>query len=311
MSFAQDVKSEIGQNILNECCKTSQLSAFLKTCSTILINNNTIQLRIKIENPTIAKRIWSLMKERFNPVMELSIMKKMNLKKNNVYYITVITQALEILNSCGLWTTEGLSKTVDRTIVRKECCARAYLAGAFLASGSINSPLSTSYHLEIRSDEKSHAEFLVMLMKRFRIAAKITQRRNKYIVYIKASETISDFLRSVGAHQALMTFEDQRIQRDFTNNFVRLDNCELANEVKTIKAAQKQIEYIQVIKDYQRFEMLDEKLQVIANLRQQHPEYSLNELGEAYQQLTGQPITKSGVKHRLNKIKEYALELAH
>ena len=309
MSFSQDVKIEIAQNNLNPCCQKAQLAALIKYNGSLVISKQQLTLKISSESAAIARRIWFLIKQVGDFEIELSIIKKMNLQKNNIYNLTIVSKVKELLLVVGLWRDAMPAEQVDLTIVAKECCARAYIAGSFLAAGSVNSPLTSKYHLEVRNTDQKQAEYLMQLLRRFNLEPKLVVRRNRYIVYLKASEMISDFLRSIGAHNAVMLFEDQRIQRDFTNNFVRLDNCEVANEVKTIIAATKQIDLIKKIQKAGRYEMLDERLLEIANLRLANPEASINELCEIYQSETGNQISKSGMNHRLRKLRQIAEQI--
>jgi len=306
MSFSQEVKAEIGQNILHPCCQRAQLAAFIQLCSTLSISSGKMTLNIRIENPTTAKRIWVLLKELYGVETELSVIKKMNLKKNNIYYIRVLGEAKKILENLYLLKDGKLVHHPPAQLVKKECCARAYLAGSFLATGSVNSPQKSNYHLEMVANDEEHGQYVIRIMKRFDLPAKYIKRRNQHVAYLKQSEKISDFLRCIGAHNAVMDFENHRIQRDFKNNFIRLDNCELANEVKTLNASKKQLEDIQKIIDKGRFEMMDEKLQEIANLRIEFEDYSLIELCEEYKVQYKKEISKSGMKHRFSKIKELA-----
>ncbi len=231
---------------------------------------------------------------------------KMKLKKNNIYILRINAQTADILKDLQIMDEEGLRAHPKDDTVHEECCARAYLAGAFLAGGSVNSPQTANYHLEIVANSKAQADFLLRLMKRFELPAKYIHRRNQEVVYLKASDKISDFLRCIGASDALFAFEDSRIQRDFMNSLTRLDNCELANEMKTISAGKKQLEDIAWIEAYRGLDTLPEKLQQAAVLRRMNPEASLNELCEAYFEETGETISKSGMKHRLAKLKELA-----
>jgi len=310
MSFTTEVKSEIGQNRLNDCCIKAQLAALIQLCSTIVINNKGMSLIIKIENATTAKRIWKLVKDSYDAEMELSVLKKMNLKKNNIYIIKIITKVKYILDDLNLLIDNKLQDHPSFRLVRKECCARAYLAGAFMASGSANSPTKSNYHLEIATLDVNHAIYIQKLMKRFELPAKYIQRRNQHVVYLKASEKISDFLRCVGAYNAVMNFEDMRIQRDFRNSLTRLDNCEVANEMKTMRAGKKQLEDIVLLEKYGKMTYLDKKLQEVAELRKLLPEASLNDLCGEYEKQFGISISKSGMKHRLAKLAELAAKLS-
>ena len=302
MSFTTEVKSEIAANELHPCCMKAELSAVLQMCST----SDGVHLTIKTENPTTAKRIYKLVKERYDVTTRLSVIKKMKLKKNNIYVIRVENKAMEILKDLEIFTEKGLQAHPSSRMLRKECCARAYLAGAFLAGGSVNSPNKANYHLEISTNNEGLAKFIQKLMNRFDLPAKYIKRRNQDVIYLKASDKIGDFLRYIGASDAVFTFEDSRIQRDFMNSLTRLDNCELANEMKSMAAGKKQLEDIQWIENYRGLEALPEKLQHAAYARKELPEASLLELCDYCADVYDETISKSGMKHRLAKLKEMA-----
>ena len=306
MSFTTDVKAEVSMNQLHECCAKAQLSALIQMCASLSFTSQGMALEVKSENVNTAKRILKLLKERYHVSAQLSVMRKMKLKKNNIYILRINAQTADILKDLQIMDEEGLRAHPKDDTVHEECCARAYLAGAFLAGGSVNSPQTANYHLEIVANSKAQADFLLRLMRRFELPAKYIHRRNQEVVYLKASDKISDFLRCIGASDALFAFEDSRIQRDFMNSLTRLDNCELANEMKTISAGKKQLEDIAWIEAYRGLDTLPEKLQQAAVLRRMNPEASLNELCEAYFEETGETISKSGMKHRLAKLKELA-----
>ena len=302
MSFTQEVKHEVANTELGLCCQKAETAALIQLSSSMVIKNHKFELSIKTENATTAKRVFKLMKEQFQAEMKLSVMKKMKLKKNNIYEIQVLDKTTEILTDLGLWNASGFTSHPSKAIVRKECCARAYLAGAFLAAGSINSPKKSNYHCEIVTQDVEHAQYIQTIMNRFDLGAKYIIRRNQHVVYLKASEKISDFLRMIQANNAVLDFEDIRIQRDFHNNLTRLDNCEVANVMKTMAAAKDQLDVINRLIDQGEFETLDPKIKIVAELRLSHPEASLNELCEKYEIETGKPISKSGMKHRLAKL---------
>lgn len=308
MSFTTQVKAEISQNELHPCCVKAELSALIQMCSTLSLSNRGMHLLVKSENANTAKRIWKLLKDTYHIDSELSVLKKMKLKKNNIYIIRVTTHASHILKDLGLYGDAGLAMHPPSAMFRKECCARAYLAGAFLASGSVNSPTTSNYHLEISANSEELARFIIKQMQKFQLPAKYIKRRSQDVVYLKASDKISDFLRCIGASEAVFTFEDSRIQRDFMNSLTRLDNCELANEMKSLAAGRKQAEDIEWIENYRGLDTLNEKLKRVAILRKDNPESSLVELCELYEEEFNETISKSGMKHRLTKLKEIAAQ---
>ena len=306
MSYTTDVKQECATLELKDCCKLAQLSALLKLSADLSISSNGLNMVIKSENPTVAKRILKLLKDLYSVESQLSVMKKLNLKKNNIYIIRIYDQVKDILRDTELMGEKGFMSHPSMILIHKECCEKAYIAGSFMAGGSVNDPKGTNYHLEIACNEESHANYLAKHMNKFNLNAKTIKRRNNFVVYIKSAEKISDFLRVIGTHNSLVEFEDYRIERDFVNNLRRLDNCEVANEMKTQKAAKSQIEDILLIRKRLGFHTLDEKVKRVAVLRMDYPEASLNELCDVYNYEFEEEITKSGMKHRLAKLRALA-----
>ena len=306
MSFTTTVKGEVAANELKECCSLAQCSALIKMCSTLNINAQGMYLTIHSESAPTAKKILKLLKENYKIQSELSVLKKMNLKKNNIYVLRIYDHTQEILRDLGVMDKNGLRSHPTAKMVVRDCCARAYLAGAFLAGGSVNSPNKTNYHLEIATTDEKLAKFLQKLMERFFLPAKIIARRNQYVVYLKSSEKIADFLKCIEATNSVFEFEDVRIQRDFMNSLTRLDNCDFANEMKTLAAGRKQCEDIEYLENYGALEYLPHKIKQVALLRKKYPEASLNELCEHYEEEYLETISKSGMRHRLNKMAEIA-----
>ena len=308
MSFTTDIKQEIANVSLRSHCKKAQLSALVQLTSSLSISNGKLGIIVRSENATTARRTLYLLKDIYKVDTNLQIAKKTNLKKNNVYTIE-IDDGRTILDDLGLYTNKGLQSHPRYELVMKNCCASAYLAGCFLAYGSCNDPQNPNYHLEISLPEIEIANYIVKLISRFSIEAKIVKRRNRYIVYIKKADYISNFLALIGGHDSMMRFEDERIGRDLKNSVSRIDNCEIANEVKTIKAASRQIEYMQKIIDCGKYDALNEKLKNVVDIRLKYQDYSLLELCDAYQKNYGDMISKSGMKHRLNKLENMAIAL--
>lgn len=306
MSFSSDVKNEAAQIELVKNEGRAELSALIQMCSSLSLSNRGMTIKVQVENAAVARTVCRLVKDRYNAEISLSVKRRMNLKKNLIYGIRIMTGAPVILTDLGLYSSRGLLKVPLHKIVSNDSQARAYLCGAFLAGGSINPPEKTNYHLEITANNDKQAELLQELLERFDIHAKTIARRGKQIVYVKAAEKIADFLRIIGANEAVLKFENIRISRDFTNSLTRLNNCDVANEVKTQNAAKNQLEDIHVLQSTYGLDRLDEKLQDVAKLRLQYPEASLNELCAVYEEMTGISVSKSGMKHRFVRLHELA-----
>lgn len=309
MSFTTDIKQEIAKKEVKSHCAKAELSALIQLTSSLTISSGNLGILVRSESPTTSKRVIFLLKKLYKVDTKLQIGKKTNLKKNNVYTITIEQNGKQILEDLGLYSKRGLLSHPGHELVANICCASAYLAGAFLAYGSCNDPSKTNYHLEISLAEKSNANFIVKLIARFGIIAKITERRNRFVVYVKKADYVSDFLAAIGAHDCRLEFENERISRDMKNSLSRIDNCEIANQVKTNKAANRQIGFINIIKESGKYDLIDEKLRNVMELRLKYQEASLLELCDAYLSNYGEVVSKSGMKHRLNKIESIAEDI--
>jgi cell division protein WhiA len=307
MSFASMTKKELTQLESDDCCMKAELAALVRMNGAVSLRNMQVSLDIQTENAAIARRIYTLLKKIYDVHVELLVRKKMRLKKNNVYVVRLSRGAREILESLKIVDESfAFTREIDKELLKNTCCKRAYLRGAFLAGGSVNHPDTASYHLEIFSFYEEHTRSLIKLLEEFDLPAKMIERKKGFILYLKEGEKISDFLNVIGAHQALLRFEDTRIMKDMRNSVNRLVNCETANLNKTVGAAMRQVENIRFIRDETGLEALPDKLQEVAELRIEHQDITLKELGEM---LKGGQVSKSGVNHRLKKIEEFADKL--
>lgn len=308
VSYASDVKKELTSLPVHPEHAKAELAAFLRMNGVLSLHDHQFSLDITTENPAIARRIFSLIKTAYGIEPLLIVSKKMKLKKNYQYLVRLQKQVHEILTDLEIFdSNNGLITGIPEKIMSSEQRAMSYLRGAFLASGSVNNPETSRYHLEIYSLYEDHNQDLLKLMNNFfYLNAKETRRRSGYIVYLKEAEKIGDFLHVVGAVNAMLAFEDLRIMRDMRNSVNRLVNCDTANLKKTANAAAKQVEDIQLIEEKFGLENLPEKLTVLARFRLTHPELSLKEVAA---QVPDGPISKSGVNHRFQKIREIAKQL--
>ncbi|MFZ5647867.1 MAG: DNA-binding protein WhiA [Bacillota bacterium] len=308
MSFSAQTKNELARiSGSKDCCKLSELSALFRMDGSINISGKRIYINILNENAAVARKIFSLIREVFEVQAEVLVQRRNKLRKNNIYLVRVAPQDMtsEILAHLGLVDGDGnLLDNVKKDFLKKECCRRSYLRGAFLGGGSVNNPEGT-YHLEIITNNENHARDIKRLMRRFRLDAKINNRKNWCVVYLKESEQIVSCLNIMGAHNALLDFENKRIFKDMRNQVNRLVNCETANLNKTVNASVQQIESIRRIKTVMGLDKLPPALRQVAEARINNPDASLRELGEMLDPKLG----KSGVNHRLRKIEEIAQKI--
>lgn len=312
MSFSREVKEELSRQVPSgrHCC-IAETAAIISLCGHVKISGeNRYSVKIHTENIDVARKYFTLLKKTFNIVAEITIRQNVYLKKGRTYTITVNNhqEALKLLTTCKLLDDNGdivenMSIT-DNVVIMKSCCKRAFVRGAFIASGSVSTP-EKFYHFEIVCNSYDKAVQLCQLIGTFQIEAKIVERKKHFVVYIKDGSGIVDILNVMEAHVALMNLENVRILKEMRNSVNRKVNCETANLNKTVAAAVKQIEDIKYIRDTAGLSSLPETLRQLAEIRLENPDVSLKELGT----LLDTPVGKSGVNHRLRKISEIAENL--
>ncbi len=311
MSFSSRAKNEICRIELNRpCCRLAELAALIHTSGIIqMAGKKKVRLKVSTENASIARRIFMLIKDLYKISPEVIVRKNRRLRKNNSYILLITstddTQKILVDTSILDQNSEDRINVnlgyVNRDMIRKKCCRRAYLRGAFLGGGSVSDP-EKAYHLEFIAHNKEYAENLCQIIQEFKLHAKLIERKNIFVVYLKEGEHIVNLLSLIGAHTALLNFENIRIYKDMRNNINRIVNCETANLSKTINAAVRQIENIEYVQRNIGFGNLAPSLREIAELRLMHPDASLRELGEMLTPKVG----KSGINHRLRKLDKIA-----
>lgn len=297
MSFSQEVKEELSRHIPGaRHCQLAELAALVSFLCKLTTKGKETALILETESPLIARKYFTLLNKT------LSIYKD---KK-------VITdqQALELLTALKMWRENERGETVcrldvvDGILLQQTCCKRAFIRGAFLAAGSISDPRK-AYHMEIVCRTSPQARQLRDVMNTFEAEAKIVERKGHYVVYVKEGSRIVDMLGVMEANVALMNLENVRILKKMRNSVNRKVNCETANIGKTVSAAVRQVEDIQLIEKKIGLSKLPQSLQEIARVRLEHPDMPLKDLGE----LLTPPVGKSGVNHRLRRISEIAEKL--
>ena len=300
MSFTSTVKNEICLLDYSITQNIALLSGFVRGS----YKNNCDFLELSSENAKVARKIYTLIKTTYGVDASLTQKKFANFRSKKIYVITVLNHIKEILTNLSVIDdSENFIESVKEYIISCDDEIKAYIAGSFLARGSVNDP-KTQYHLELSFDNKYEAVFIQRLLNMYDLNSKIIIRDTKYMVYVKEAERISDFLKIIGASGAVLYYENVRIHKEQKNNTNRLNNCEQANTEKTVDAANKEVLQIEYIDSILGLDMLDEKISLTCNYRLKYPEASLNELAEIISLETGKNVSKSGLNHRFRKIKQ-------
>ncbi len=305
MSFTAEVKEELARiEDAKPCCARAELSALIRVEGTLHYSgNDRVRLEVATETAPVARKLIKLLHGVYDLKTELTVRRSV-LHKSNNYLITVVSQPrlTTSLRELGILDQSNAPiYTVPPELVRRDCCAIAYLRGTFLGGGFVADPHG-DFHFELTAEDERIAEDLVTLMERFGMTARMTSRRGTYAVYLKGAEPIVTFLALVGAHRALLRTEDVRILKEMRNDVNRLVNAETANLQKTVAAAAAQVEAVRRVQQSGGLEGLPPALREIAMLRLEHPLVSLRELGE----LAVPPLSKSAVYHRIRRLEEIA-----
>jgi len=306
MSFTASIKDELSKLDMTKSENIAELSAFVRTNAKY--SDEFIEL--STENSDVAKKMYQLFKNIYNVDAEILVKKSNTFNRNNIYIVEIKNKIKEILVDLSVIDENGIYLEMPKDyIVDSIDEVKAYLRGIFLSKGSANDPKTSRYHLEILLDQKYESVFVQRLLNQFSLNSKILMRDNKYMVYIKDSEKISDFLKLIQASKAVLYYEDIKILREQKNMTNRLNNCEQANIDKVILTCNNQINDINLIDEELGLDFLDDKIKEACVYRLKYPETSLLELSEIISLETGSKITKSGLNHRFRKIREIAQKI--
>ncbi len=291
MTFTTRIKDEITKIETNVVESLTELLIYLKFNGDF----QTDKITIIIENASVARRIFKLLKENYGININLTIRRQNKLKKRILYILTIKEKVQDIQKDTQLVDEYTLDSFEEKA---------SFLKGVFLACGSINDPKSGSYHAEFLVKNHKDAKLINKVLHSLKFNSRILKRERGYMIYLKSAEEISDVIRILGAMNSLFYFEDIRIYRDHKNMVNRLNNCEQANVEKVFKTAQEQIIKINYLKENDLIELLDDKTKIIIEYRIKYPESSFQELAEIISLETNFKISKSGVNHHFRKISQ-------
>ena len=290
MTFTTRLKEEISKLDNNELESRCVIDAFLRYNAII---DETIL--ITLENASVTRFIYKIIKENFGvlPKIKVRIQKRFRIKQ---IYILEISEKVDYIKEVLNLENLPLIDSDEEKI--------AFLKGAFLGIGNVSNPKTSGYHLEFILCNEKDAEYISELLNYFKLNSKVIKRGYKYIAYIKMSESISDLIKMFKAINSLFEFEDTRIYRDHKNMVNRLNNCEIANQEKTIKTGLTHLEDINYLEENDLLTLLDDKMKIIIEYRKKYPESSFQELAEIISLETDYKVGKSGINHHFRNLKK-------
>lgn len=301
-SFSFRVKAELASlTITGACCTRSELAALIQVLGSLVIGGNRQRkLELVTEHPGVARRAFKLVRRAYGWTCSILTRRRSRLRKNRVYMV-VIPYDVDVrhgLADMGFVDSGGVPWSGDIDyLVDRPCCQVAYLRGRFLGGGSVLSP-ERGYHLALDAGEQARCQSLLGLLQTLGLVAACGSHRRRPVVYVKEGESVARFLQLVGAHGALLEFEERRVVRDMRNRANRRVNAETANMDRTVRAGLRQARAITSLEQSGLLGQLEPGLALLARLRVRHPEASLRELGE----MLDPPLSKAAVQGRLRRL---------
>lgn len=302
MSFSINVKNEIIASLESgKKQKLCYISGMLCFGARLVNTHDTIRLRFSTENPKIARKFYTLIKNDFSIKAKLTIHKT----KKTIMYIVAVDDEKYIeelffvtgLLKRGKTIKDFISFGVSPTIMSNPVYRKAFIKGAFLGGGSVTDPQKTS-HLEFVTSHYCLSRDFEKLLAESDLLPKSIVRKSNYVIYFKNATDIGDVLITVDAFDSFMEYQNVKILKEIRNDTNRKFNCDTANLEKTIEASFVQVQAIEKLQRLGILEKLSPQLQEIAKIRLEHRELNLQELGS----MLSHPIGKSGVNHRLRKL---------
>ena len=307
MSFTAQVKDELSR-VEGGCeqCSFAQLSAIMRVCGTLSFRGpGRYGLRVSTETGAVARTMIKLTHELFDLDTSLTVRHSV-LHKTRNYLIEIPEQdelEADLIRLGILVPGRGLATGVPTHLLKKECCRRAFLRGAFMAGGFIADPRG-DFHLEIAVTGEELAHEVTDLLAEFGVHARLNHRRGAYAIYLKSFDGVVSLLRVMGAARSAQAVEYvRRVKRD-KNNANRQTNAEMANIRRTTEASASQLELVDQAQALPAFRSLSPALREFCTLRRQNPELSLAQLGE----LCDPPVSKSAMYHRLLRLQTFVAE---
>ncbi len=310
MNFTSDIKKEIinhgiGRGQGGTAEKRAALSAFVRTSGILGEKDGSPNFFIVSETENVAEFFMSAFSEVFNADLSITnaTMDRMS-GRDKLLLQCPQSQAMEVMKSLKLVKrTGGIRYGISASLTDSDECKIAYIKGAFLGGGSCTVPsdgASTGYHLEIVFSDKQTARDFCALLDELECIARLVERKDTFVVYIKSKEVISDFLAMMGAEHALRKFSALVEKRDRANRNNRAQNCMAGNADKAAIAAVKQVVAIEKLKQWSGFADLPDELKTLASLRLNNPSMSLQELADTLK------VSKSCLNHRMRRLMDLA-----
>ena len=302
--FTERVRQELArQPITDASTARAELTALLRFAGHLTIVGGTptrVEISVESTSGAVARRAYTLVQHRFGLRPELSVRLPDGLRSSRSYRVRIDVGAVQVAEDLGIVDHDGRPIEVAPTRFTVEV-AEAFARGAMLAAGSLSSP-ERPPHAEIAATTGASARTLAAALTQLLEAPVRPTDEARPRVVIKSGERIGELLATLGAPQAFLEWDDQRLRRQLRGDATRLANADGANLRRSIEASASQVAAVERAVRSVGWDGLDDELRSIALARLANPEASLAELGE----LLDPPIGKSAVHRRLRRLEGIA-----
>ncbi|MCH5155358.1 MAG: DNA-binding protein WhiA [Clostridiales bacterium] len=294
-----EVKKEITKAYPRGAECKSMLSGFVRSCMSLSLTKSGVLLQLDCQTDFVRDYIATAMRNMLNVTPKES---KPMLVYDNAESLLA---GLNITAAGGGYEMTGIPQMTDEN-------ESAYVRGVFLGCGSFSAHYSDGtdgqkggggYHLEFSVLSESFADEIMELLKSREVLVRKMERADKYVVYAKDIENVSNCLALMRLGKQVVKLNDTAIALSIKRDVNRRMNCDIANMTRTANAAVDVINAIQYISDCVGLDSLPPKLVEAADARLNAPEASLYDIAFELN------ISKSGLKHRFDRIIQIAQQL--
>lgn len=287
MSFTTDIKAELCRlPHAKPCCILAELYGALLYGAQFSMS----KIKLQADAPFVRKRLQTLLESA------AGVQISSNEENPRAIAVDSAEDIKKIFTAFGYEYSDA-PLHLNRAVVDEECCKWSFVRGTFLVGGSANGA-GKGYHLEFSGSHYNVAREFAIMLTEMGTKCGMVERRGNFVIYYKNSTAIEEIITSMGASSSAMNIMLKKVEKDFINNINRKVNCETANLTKTVDAAAKQTRAIEILKQSGVLESLPEMLKKTAKIRLEHPENSLTELLQYFDE----PITKPGLNNRMRKL---------
>ena len=299
MALTAQVKDELSRlQVLKSAERRAEVSALLRFAGGLHIVSGRVVVEAELDAGNTARRLRRELAEVYGASSEVLVVAGGGLRRGSRYVVRVVRDGEALARQTGLLDLRGRpvrglpAQVVSGTVGD----AVAAWRGAFLAHGSLTEP-GRSAALEITCPGPEAALALVGAARRLHISAKAREVRGVDRVVIRDGDAISDMLTHLGAHDAVMVWEERRMRREVrasANRLANFDDANLRRSARAAVAASSRVERaLEILGD-----TVPEHLQAAGALRLEHKQASLEELGA----LAVPPMSKDAVAGRIRRL---------